>query len=55
MSYYRLRALRAKESAYSRDCEEERLHLLRLACLYEQNARLEDRARRQHLRRPCER
>ena len=55
MSYYRLRALRAKKSAHSRDCEKERLHLLRLACLYEQNARLEERARRQHLRRPSER
>jgi len=55
MSYYRLRALRAKESAHSMDCEEGRLHLLRLACLYEQNARLEEGARRQHLRRPSER
>ena len=54
MSYYRLRALRAKESARFVTCEEGRVHLLRLACLYEQNARLEESAGRHALRRSAQ-
>lgn len=51
LSYFRLRAERARREAGLATSEASRLRLLRLACLYENNALLEERARRTKLRR----
>lgn len=49
MSYYRWRAERARKDALEMKSAASRLRLLRIACLYDKNAALEDRARRQVL------